>query len=94
MQQETKFKNKVIACLKELDHIWILKTQMVAIRGVPDLLLCVRGKLVAWELKVGKNKATPLQEYNLKRIRDAGGIAVVVTPDNFDEHFNNLMEGT
>lgn len=52
--------------------------------------MCRNGKFVAWELKVGNNKITALQEHNLKQIQKAGGIARVVTPENLDECLKEL----
>jgi hypothetical protein len=34
------------------------------------------------ECKAGKNKPTPLQDKNLKQIRDAGGLDLVVNEGN------------
>lgn len=42
--------------------------------GIPDILICYNG-FWAIELKVGKNKPTRLQRYNLSRINTAGGCA-------------------
>jgi hypothetical protein len=41
--------------------------------GIPDLLLCRKGFFYAIELKVGSNKATPIQEFVMREIRKAGG---------------------
>lgn len=71
-------------------RIWVIKVQQVAKIGDPDILLCVCGFFVAWELKVGKNKATKLQAHKLDQIKKAGGIARVVTPDNLDECLKEL----
>ena len=46
--------------------------------GIPDLIVCYKGKFIAFEAKVGKNKATPLQDTTIKRIIKAGGYALVV----------------
>lgn len=46
--------------------------------GEPDLLCCIRGRFVALEVKVGDNQPTILQRHQLRLIRDAGGLAVVV----------------
>lgn len=46
--------------------------------GIPDLIVCYKGKFIAFEAKVGKNKATPLQDATIKRIIKAGGYALVV----------------
>ena len=41
--------------------------------GIPDLLLCKGGAFYAVELKVGRNNATPIQEFVIRKIREAGG---------------------
>jgi hypothetical protein len=53
--------------------------------GVPDFLVCHQGTFVGIEAKAGKGKTTALQEDNLKRIRDAGGVAVVVNEANIEQ---------
>ena len=92
-QGETKFKEKVLRKLKMVPNLWVVKVQQVAIRGTPDLLICYRGRFVAWELKVGKNQATGLQAFNLERIQDAGGVARVVTPETFPLAWDELTKG-
>ena len=47
-------------------------------RGVPDLIICAKGRFIAVELKVGNNTPTPLQADYLDRISLAGGQAHVV----------------
>jgi pantoate kinase len=49
--------------------------------GVPDFLCCVNGQFLAIEAKAGNNKPTALQEKNIRDIRNAGGIAMVVNED-------------
>lgn len=85
MKPETRFKLKVVKQLEKVDTLWLVKVQQVTICGTPDILMCVNGRFVAWELKVGSNKATNLQQYTLNAITKAGGIARVVTPENLDE---------
>jgi hypothetical protein len=46
--------------------------------GIPDLIVCYKGKFIALEAKVGKNQPTRLQAATIKQIRNAGGVAVVV----------------
>ena len=58
-------------------------------RGIPDLIMCIRGKFVAVELKVGNNKPTPLQESKILRIQKALGQAYVCY--TFDE-FKMVVE--
>jgi len=49
---------------------------------VPDFLICNRGGFIAIEAKAGKGKTTALQESHLAKIRDAGGIAIVINEEN------------
>jgi hypothetical protein len=50
--------------------------------GVPDFLVCHNGRFVAIEAKAGKGKTTALQESHLSKIREAGGVAIVVNETN------------
>lgn len=49
--------------------------------GIPDILVCINGNFLGLEVKVParKNNVTKLQEKTLQDIRDAGGVAAVVT---------------
>lgn len=50
--------------------------------GTPDILACLNGRFIAIEAKAGKNKPTDLQTLNLKRIDEAGGLALVINEEN------------
>lgn len=52
-------------------------------KGVPDILMCIHGRFVAVELKVGKGRRSPSQEIRKIQIERAGGIHI--TPYSFDE---------
>lgn len=79
-------------------------------RGLPDLVVCYRGYFLGVEAKDGARLgqatdaagapvpvvAEPLQEYELRRIRQAGGIGLVVaSPADIDRLLRNLrvLEG-
>lgn len=56
--------------------------------GIPDLLICINGMLIAMELKLrhpgesldhARERATALQRKQIKEINEAGGMADVVT---------------
>lgn len=49
--------------------------------GIPDIIACLDGQFVAIECKAGKGKTTALQDRELAKIGEAGGIALVVTDD-------------
>lgn len=89
---ETKFKEKVRADLKKLDNTWFYKSQEVAVRGIPDFIMCTYGLFVALELKPDeKITLEPLQDYILERIRTKGkGIALKATPGTWPDIFEAL----
>lgn len=46
--------------------------------GIPDLIICFKGRFVALEVKTATGKTTVLQAITQKRIQEAGGIAAIV----------------
>ncbi|MGL4253408.1 MAG: VRR-NUC domain-containing protein [Fusobacteriaceae bacterium] len=55
--------------------------------GIPDIVGCHRGRMVAIEVKTPKtrNNVSPLQEKALRDIREAGGLAFVAwSPEMVD----------
>lgn len=53
--------------------------------GVPDFLICHRGRFIAVEAKAGSNKPTALQEAHMARIRKEGGSALVINETNMNQ---------
>jgi len=53
--------------------------------GIPDIIICLHGYFLAVECKAGKGTTTALQERELQRIRNAGGVALVINEHNMDE---------
>ena len=51
---------------------------MYGTAGIPDVIACINGRFVAFEVKTETGKLSRLQEVTLGRIRDAGGKAYVV----------------
>ena len=45
--------------------------------GIPDILVCYRGIYIGLELKVGRNKPSPLQLAKIDVIRQNGGIGAI-----------------
>jgi len=58
--------------------------------GVPDFLCCVNGCFLAIEAKAGKGKTTALQDDNITRIVDSGGVALVVRETNMVELLSTI----
>ena len=46
--------------------------------GVPDIIVCYKGKFIGIECKAHGNKPTALQQSNLEEIVNNGGIAIVI----------------
>ena len=46
--------------------------------GIPDIIVCYKGRFVGLEAKVGNNKPTKLQLATIEQIKAAGGTAAVV----------------
>ena len=46
--------------------------------GIPDIIVCYKGRFIALEAKVGINMPTKLQAATIDKIRQAGGTAAVV----------------
>ena len=52
---------------------------MYGVAGIPDIIACVGGRFVAFEVKMPGNKMTKLQEITIQKIKDAKGQAFMVT---------------
>lgn len=90
-KNETKFQNRVLKDLKSLPYTWVLKTQERARRGVPDILLCFKGRFVAIELKASEEAlVSPLQCYEISKIQLAGGLAYIAYPENWGAVLNDI----
>jgi len=91
MTPEGKLTRKIKLHLKK-KKVWHLKVHggPMQMAGVPDLLLCVKGKFVALELKAPGKKVTRLQQHQMERIKDSGGLAYVI--DDFDIFLDTLHE--
>jgi len=77
---ECDLKAKVKAAIrKRFPDLWVYKTNDRFTSGIPDLIICAWGRLVAIELKApGKPcRGEPIQEYQLDAIVRAGGRANV-----------------
>ena len=86
---ERKVKDKVKKVLKELGAYYAMPaTGGYGSSGVPDFLVCYRGRFFGLECKANGGKTTALQEKNLEDIRENGGVEFVVNEHNVD----NLRE--
>jgi Holliday junction resolvase len=83
MTPEAKVKKQVTRQLDDIGAYYFYPvTGGYGRSGVPDIVGCYKGSFFGIECKAGKNKPTPLQDINLKEIRKAGGMDMVVNEDN------------
>lgn len=87
--EESNFVSKVEEYIRTTfrDEAWFLKVGGNAAQrsGVPDIIICLKGKLIAIELKRedGSGRASKQQLIECKKINKAGGVAIV--SDDFNE---------
>ena len=94
MTPEAKVKKKVVEQLKKLKAYYFYPmTHGYGRSGVPDIVGCCESVFFGIECKAKGNKPTPLQEKNLREIKDAGGIALVVDEHNMDQVVELLTDG-
>ena len=83
---ESKVKAKIHALLKKHNAYAVNYIGGIsANNGTPDILACLNGRFIGIEAKAGKNKPTDLQTLNLKRIDEAGGLALVINEENLNQ---------
>ena len=86
MTPEAKVKKSVVALLKGAGAYYFYPvTGGYGGSGVPDIVVCHRGKFIGIECKAGNNQPTALQKRNLERIVEAGGIALVINEQNITD---------
>ena len=85
---ESKVKTEVKRTLVELGFYYFMPPANGFGRaGIPDIVGCrlTDGRFFVIECKAGKGKTTALQDRELVRIQQAGGIALVINEDNVNQ---------
>lgn len=75
---EGKLQKKTIDYLNSIGA-YVVNVITASESGVPDLLCCYEGKFYGCEQKTIDGVKSKVQEYNIKRIKAAGGVAGFVT---------------
>jgi len=78
--KESAITKAILKYLKTLPDCFAWKEHggMYGTAGIPDIIVCVGGKFYGFEVKTESGKLTALQEATMRKIQEAGGIAVVV----------------
>jgi hypothetical protein len=80
----TKEKAITAAIMRELKTVpdcfcWKQHGGIHSTAGLPDIICCIGGRFVAFEVKTPHGKLTKLQESTIRKIKDAKGEAYKVT---------------
>ena len=75
IKPEKKLQDNCIRYLKskKIYHVNLFGNGWSA-KGAPDLIACIKGKFVAFELKVGENDLQDDQKIHRTRIKRSGGL--------------------
>ncbi|MCM1530391.1 MAG: VRR-NUC domain-containing protein [Alistipes sp.] len=78
--KESDIVRAILKYLKSVPHCFCWKEHggMYGTAGIPDIIACIDGRFYGFEVKTETGKTTALQEATIRKIRAAGGIAVVV----------------
>lgn len=93
MAAEKNFENRIKKFLDE-QGAWYVKyfANRMTKAGIPDILCCVNGYFVAIEVKAANGKPSELQYYHRDSIRKAGGISIILYPNQFEEFKNFIVQ--
>jgi Holliday junction resolvase len=91
--KEQDYQRKIVKLL-ESKGAYVVKVITASKKGVPDVIACYKGHFIAIEVKTPNtmNNVSPLQQYNLKTINDAGGYALVAWSINVVEEMMEMID--
>ena len=77
--REKTIENSIKKYLKD-NNIYYFKVHggYYGVSGIPDIIVCYKGRFVALEIKNEKGKTSKMQDMHIENIRKSGGIAFVV----------------
>jgi Holliday junction resolvase len=74
---EADIQSAIIAAVEREGH-YVIRVARASRAGVPDLIVCARGRFIALEVKRPGEKPTKIQLVENRRIEAAGGEGYVV----------------
>lgn len=83
--EEKNFQRKLIKYFESLG-CFVTKYNASGISkvGVPDLSVCFKGIYLGVEVKKESGVISDIQQWNINQIRNAGGRAICIKPQDFD----------
>lgn len=79
-EREKSVENRIKAYLRTVDGLFYWKEHggMYSTCGIPDIIICYKGKFIALEVKNDVGRPTKLQLIQIDRIKRCGGVATIV----------------
>lgn len=86
--KENEFRDRfVLPLLQKFPKTKYIIKQANSLRGIPDLICCINGKYVEFEVKKSVKELEDyrhkLQEYEMDKTWKANGIAFTIYPENY-----------
>ena len=95
---EKKVKARAVEVIKDLSGWWFFpQSGPYGRSGIPDIIMCYQGRFVGIECKAvtkGIKKLTKLQEHEIRKIRDAGGVATVFDDSVTSSELESLIKSS
>ncbi|NLD18835.1 MAG: VRR-NUC domain-containing protein [Clostridiales bacterium] len=92
---EKEITNKILKYLKTVPSCFAWKEHggMYGTAGIPDIICCINGRFIAFEVKTETGVLSKLQEITIAKIKDAKGKAYKVTSVNEVREILENLEG-
>lgn len=89
----SKIQDTVMTYLKQFKGVYAKKIILTGTTGTPDIILCFRGRFYGFEVKEKGDTQSPLQAYNERKIKEAGGEYHIITSfAGFVEIWSKIIE--
>jgi Holliday junction resolvase len=96
-QSESVFQHRLLRELRLIPNSWWVVKEAGAIRGLPDIFGCIKGRLILLEVKKSKSESLHttgrivLQRYQLEQAQKADAFCRFVYPENHIEILSELL---
>ena len=78
MMLESKIQSKILKYLRTVTGCWAVKVMECNQNGCPDILVCYKGRFIAFEVKAPTGRLSDIQAAQLSLISQADGDWYVV----------------
>lgn len=84
MKKEADVKAVVKKTLTDFGAWWFMPVMNgYGRQGIPDFICCIEGKFFSIETKFGTDQPSALQQLEMNKITEAGGVALLINEKNW-----------